>query len=72
MLMDLETLLRQAWFTSTAKPNNVGEWDRSGTLFVDMRDVDAALKFIDLRDRSFKAEDVSLLTLLDRKKTKQL
>jgi hypothetical protein len=37
-----------------------------------MRDVDAALKFIDLRDRSFKAEDVSLLTLLDRKKTKQL
>ena len=49
------------------KTERVGEWDRSGTLFVDMRDDDAALKFIDLRDRSFKAEDVSLLTLLDRK-----
>ena len=49
------------------KTEHVGEWDRSGTLFADMRDDDAALKFIDLRDRSFKAEDVSLLTLLDRK-----
>ena len=49
------------------KTEHGGEWDRSGTLFVDMRDVDAALKFIDLRDRSFKAENVSLLTLLDRR-----